>query len=271
MGELIANLENYSIYKSYVNDDISYYLCVPNGSMSKCQIVLGFSDKSLDSLSKDDLISKISEVNDIVFNLNNESIYAIPNISELEFKNATTENDNRLYENILNKIIHPITQDIYNMLIKNGIKNNNINQVISIINKTDNDKKISFWLSMRLGENYINEIDYKVLLNKYNQKEKNSSIEIDTVDYFTLGATPIENIDIGTLENDTNEMINSSGIPPINRDYENNQVLEKENRLVKKLTKPIDKSPGFSSFKFIIVFMIITIIFGISIGYFLVK
>ena len=81
MGELIASLENYSIYKSYVNDDVNYYLCVPNRSMSKCQIVLGFVNENLDSLSQDELISKISEVNDMVFNLNNESIYAIPNIN----------------------------------------------------------------------------------------------------------------------------------------------------------------------------------------------
>lgn len=250
MGELIASLENYSIYKSYVNDDISYYLCVPNGSMSKCQIVLGFASESLDSLSQDELIAKISEINDMVFNLNNESIYAIPNIDELEFKNAVLENDNRLYENILNNKIHPITQDIYNMLIKNGIKKKNISQVISVIKKTDDDKKFTFWLSMRLGDNYINEIDYKELLDKYNLKINDSQIIIN---------------------DSSDEIVNSSGIAPINRDYENTQVIEKENRLVKKLTKPVDKSPGFSSFKFIIVFMIITIILGISISYLLVK
>lgn len=250
MGELIASLENYSIYKSYVNDDISYYLCIPNGSINKCQIVLGFANENLDSLSQDELIAKISEVNDMVFNLNNESIYAIPNIDELEYKNAVLENDNRLYENILNNKIHPITQDIYNMLIKNGIKKNNISQVISVIKKTDDDKKFTFWLSMRLGDNYINEIDYKDLLDGYNLKIDDSQIII----------------------NDPNdEIINNSGIAPVNRDYENTQVIEKENRLVKKLTKPVDKSPGFSSFKFIIVFMLITIIFGISIGYLLVK
>ena len=271
MGELIASLENYSIYKSYVNNDVSYYLCVPNGSMSKCQIVLGFANENLDSLSQDELISKISEVNNMVFNLNNESIYAIPNIDEIEFKNAVLENDNRLYENILNNKIHPITQDIYNMLIKNGIKKNKISQIISVIKRTDDDKKFTFWLSMKLGDNYINEIDYKELLDRYNLKEKNTSIEIDTVNYYTLSATPIENIDISTIENNTNEIVNESGIAPVNRDYENTQVIEKENRLVKRLTKPVDKSPGFSSFKFIIIFMLITIIFGISIGYLLVK
>lgn len=270
MGELITNLENYSIYKSYVNDDISYYICIPNENMSKCQITLGFSDKNLSSLSKKNLIVKICEISDKLFDLNNESIYVIPNINELEFKNATLENDNRLYENILNKIIHPITQDIYNMLIKNGIKKNKINQTINIIKITDSDKKFAFWLSMRLGEKYINEIDYKSLLDKYTSKKHDKNKDIDIINHIPFSVKPVNNIDINPQENN-NEIENSTTIQPINEEFENNQELENKNRLVKRLTKPTDKSLGFSSFKFIITFMTITIISSITIAYLLIK
>ena len=172
MGELIVSLENYSIYKSYINDTDSYYLCIPNGSIGKCQIVLGFSDKSLDALSNDEIINRISEVNDMIYTLNNGSIYAVPNIDDVMFKNAVLENDSRLYESVLNKYIHPITQNIYTMLVKNGVKKNNINQVISVIKKTDGDKKFSGWLSMRLGDNFINEIDYDDLIDIENNQNE---------------------------------------------------------------------------------------------------
>ena len=71
MGELIASLENYSIYKSYINDTDSYYICIPNNNISICQIVLGFSDKNLDTLDDNEIINRISEVNDMIYSLNN--------------------------------------------------------------------------------------------------------------------------------------------------------------------------------------------------------
>lgn len=276
MGELIASLENYSIYKSYINDIDSYYLCVPNGIIGKCQIVLGFSDKNLDALSDDVVINKISEVNDIIYGLNNDSIYVVANIDEVMFKNAVLENDNRLYENILNNCIHPITQNIYNILVKNGIKKRNINQVISVIKKNDGDKKFAGWLSMRLGDNFINEIDYSELISKYRIKEESSMVDVVVIENYNIDSLPngdiSDDIDMSVMENDSYKMVNNDHkISPINHSYDNVEIKENEKHLVKKLTKPVDKSLGFSSFKFIIVFMTIFMIIGISIGYLLIK
>jgi len=269
MGELIASLENYSIYKSYVNDTDSFYLCIPNGNIFKCQIVLGFSDKNLDALSDNDIINKISEVYDMVYSLNNGAIYAIPNIDEVMFKNAVLENDNRLYENILNNCIHPITQNIYNMLVKNGIKKGNINQVINVIKRTDEDKKFAGWLSMKLGDSFINEIDYNNLVDKYKMKVKSSMDNISIVEDYdnnpSLNNNTSNDIDISVLNN-TNHRIT-----PINHDYDDVQIKENKNRLVRRKIKPTDRSPGFSSFKFILVFMLIIMFIGISIGYLLIK
>lgn len=274
MGELIASLENYSIYKSYINDTDSYYLCIPNDNIVKCQIVLGFSDKNLNTLSDDEVINKISEVNDMIYSLNNGSIYVVPNIDEVMFNNAISENDNRLYENLLNNFIHPITQNIYNMLVKNGVKKRNINQVISVIKRTDGDKKFAGWLSMRLGDNFISEINYNDLVNKHRIQEEASRVDISIVEDYTvnssLNSDTTYDMDMSFLEDNSNKMNNDGNrIAPINHSYDNIQV--KENKLVKRLTKPLDKSPGFSSFKFIIVFMTIFMIIGISIGYLLIK
>lgn len=266
MGELIANLDNYSIYKSYINEKDSYYLCIPTGNINKCQIVLGFSDKELNTLSHDEIIFKIKEVYDIVYSLNNDSIYAVPNIKENELKDAVIENDDRLYDSILNNRIHPITIDIYNMLVKNNIKKQNINQVIHIIRRTDSDKKIAAWLSMRLGDHYIKEIDYDELLAKYKLKEDNSRIEISSI--ISNNGVNIPIIDESNLDDTTD---NSLEIAPVNHTYENDQVEKKDNKLVRRLTKPVDKSPGFSSFKFIITTLLISLVAGLSISYLLIK
>lgn len=276
MGELIASLENYSIYKSYINETDSYYLCIPNGNIGKCQIVLGFSDKNFDTLSDDDIINKISEVNDMIYSLNNDSIYAIANIDEVMFRNAVLENDNRLYENLLNNCIHPITQNIYNMLVKNGVKKGNVNQVISVIKRTDGDKKFAGWLSMRLGDNFINEINYSELISKYRIKEESSMVDVVVVENYNIDSLPngdiSDDIDMSVMESDSNKMVNNDHkISPINHSYDNVEIKENEKHLVKKLTKPVDKSLGFSSFKFIIVFMTVFMIIGITIGYLLIK
>lgn len=275
MGELIASLDNYSIYKSYINDTDSYYLCIPNGNIFKCQIVLGFSDKNLDALSDNDIINKISEVYDMIYNLNNGSIYAVPNIDEVMFKDAVLENDNRLYDNILNNYIHRITQNIYNMLVKKGVSKGNINQVISVIKRTDGDKKFAGWLSMRLGDNFINELDYNDLVNKYGLNEESSKIDISFIeDYSTNSSLKDDSTvyDTSVLKNESTELSNNGHrIAPINRNYDDVLVKENKNRLVRRLTKPTKRSSGFSSFKFILVFMLIIMFIGISIGYLLIK
>ena len=259
MGELIANLENYSIYKAYNDKAGDYYLCVPNNNIVGCQIFLGFNDKELDTLSNDDIISMINDINNMILNINNNSIYVIPNIPLSILKQATLENDDRMYLDILNNKIQPITQDVYNMLIKNGINSKKINQVIQIIEKSDYDKKLGGWLSMKLGDNYIDELDYQKLkelsMNKDNQ---NTSFSIPITD------EPIDSIDnnIVNIDND---------ITPINRDYENTNSINKSNQLVRKLTKPNDSSNGFSNIKFIIATLIFSLVVGISIGYLIMK
>ena len=262
MGELIANLESYSIYKAYNDKAGDYYLCVPNNNIVSCQIFLGFNDMELDNLSNDEIISMINDINSMIMNINNNSMYVIPNISLSILKQATLENDDRMYLDILNNKIQPITSDVYNMLIKNGINTKKINQVIQIIEKSDHDKKLGGWLSMKLGDNYINELDYQKLkeasMNKDNQ---NTSYSIPITD------EPVDNIDNTMINND------NQSIAPINREYENVDSIDKtkSNQLVRKLTKQSDTSKGFSNIKFIVLVLLLSLVVGISIGYIIMK
>ena len=259
MGELIANLENYSIYKAYNDKAGDYYLCVPNNNIVSCQIFLGFNDMELDNLSNDEIISIINDINSMIMNINNNSMYIIPNIPLSLLKQATIENDDRMYLDILNNKIQPITQDVYNMLIKNGINTKKINQVIQIVEKTDYDKKLGGWLSMKLGDSYINELDY--------QKLKEASISKDNTSY----SIPITDEPINEIDNPT--LNTNNGITPINREYENVDSIDKtkSNQLVRKLTKPNNTSKGFSNVKFIVLVLLLSLVVGISIGYMIMK
>lgn len=245
MGELIASLDNYSIYKAYSDKSGDYYLCVPNGNIVGCQIFLGFSDKDLETLSNDEVISMISAVNNTILGINNNSMYVVPNIKFSVLEQAALENDDPMYLNILNNSIQPIMGDVYNMLIKNGIKPKDINQVIQVIEKNDRDKKIGGWLSMKLGEQYINEINYHDLV--LGHMDKSSEQVHDNYSVF------------------------DSGIAPVNHDYDNVLTNDKKNTLVRRLTKPKDTSLGFSSFKFIIVTLLLSLVVGTLVGYLIMK
>ena len=112
---------------------------------------------------------------------------------------------------------------------------------------------------MKLGDSYINELDY--------QKLKELSIGKDNSSYSVpITDKPLEEIDNTILNND-------NGIAPINREYENIDSMDKtkSNQLVRKLVKPNDISNGFSNIKFIVATLIFSLVVGVSIGYILMK
>ena len=270
MGELIATLDGYSIYKSYINDNDSYYLCIPNYDISKCQVCLGFSNKDLDKLPKYKLISEIRQVNDMICDLNKHSIYAIPTIPINEFEQAVLENDDRMYLNIYKKYVLPVTIAVHDVLIKNNIKDKNVDQVICVVEKNDNDKKFAGWLAMKLGDSYIKEIDYGKLKEEYRERNNIRKLEIgekeDSSAVIPISDAPLEHIQ-------EVQPVFKSGIAPINRKFENTPTLDKgkEKVLTKNLTKPTEVSSGFSDIKFIILGILISLILGIGLAYLSMK
>ena len=107
MGELIASLDEYVIYKSFNNNN-SYFICIPKGNINKCQIFLGFSELEIDNLSNQEIVTMINNVNDMISKINKSAIYVVPNIKQSLLKEAVLENDDRMYTYILNNMIQPI-------------------------------------------------------------------------------------------------------------------------------------------------------------------
>lgn len=259
MEELIAVLDNYTIYRVSDGKLGNYYLSVSNGNISKCQIYLGFTDKQTEILSKEEIVAMISEVNEIIQRENSDSIYIVPNIPQSLLEEATNENDNFMYTEILEQRIHPIILDVINnILVKNGVNVENINQVIKVIERNDQDKKLGGWLTThpQIGS-FVEEIDYnklkeKDMMNNGNEVKKNDLEENNAHE---------------------NQSVLSSGIAPVNHQYDEINYGSKSNQKTLKRTPPKSNnvSSGFSNFKFIIMTLLLSLVVGVSIGYLLIK
>lgn len=254
MGELITELEEYSIYK-VENEIVSYYLCIPSNNMISCQIYLGFNDKDLNNISNDDLISMIRGVNDKILKINNNSVYIVPNVDVSILNELANINDTKDYMRFADSKIHPIIYEVSQMLVKNGMKKKNINQDIIIITRNDTDKKIAGGLSLcpTIG-NFMKEVNY-------------SQLDVGVVRIDIDDEVLIEGVDNSIQEN---EMVFDSGIAPIDRTHENVDTHNKENRLV-RVKKKTDTSPGFSSFKLIIATLLFSLVVGILIVYLVIR
>lgn len=247
MGEEFFRLtiEQYKIYKRD-----GYYLCISNLDCDNYQLFIGFTDKDFNSLTKEQIVSEIRKVSDLVKSINQSGIYVLPVISPSELEQAARENDDKLFYRIMSEKIQPITREIYEIL--NG-QNKSIESMIRMIKQTDNDRKFIDWMDMKLmetGIDYVEDIEYL----KLREMAQNKNIETSTDVY-------------GGARN------NSSGIPPIDRSYENTQVQTNSNQLVRKLVKPTNQhiSSGFSNIGFIVIVLTMALIVGIWISYLFIK
>ncbi|MBQ2873476.1 MAG: hypothetical protein IJE89_05705 [Bacilli bacterium] len=242
MGEEYIKLstEQYTIYKNN-----GYYLCISDLQQDSYDLIIGFSDKDISTLSKEEIINEIRKIGDLINSLNQKGIYVLPIISPYELEQAALENDDRLFNQIMVTKIKPITRDIYERLSR---QNKNLEAVIKMIKQTDADRKFIDWLDMKLmttSFDYIDDIEYKKLKEALKEKEVNETY-IQTASQYSF-----------------------QGIPPIDRTYENQT---KNNRLVKRLVKPnTPTSPGFSNISFITITLTIALILGIGISYLIIK
>lgn len=257
MGELIAEFDNYSIYKVYNKIFGNYYLCVPKNINSRCNFVLGFLEQDANTITNNDLVNNINDVYKMISTINNDSIYIVPEIPVSTLEQAALENDMPMYSDIFYNKINPIVLCTTELLIKIDIDPkdyNKVNQIIQVIVRNDNDKKFAGWMSLQpnIGS-FIKEIKYEYLKNEYLKK-----IGIHTID--------IE------FSNSSNETVFHQPIKPIDRTYENDSDNDKsqEMRLVRR-PQNNNGLPGFSSFSFIIVTLLLALIFGVSIGYLIMK
>lgn len=155
----------YKIYELYNNKAESYYLTIPNNDIDTFEIYVAFPKKDISSLSQEEIINEIKEINDLVIKSNPSSIYILPNIKVSELTDAANENDFKLYNELLSHI-HTTLSDTYDKIGKHK----NIKQKITFIKQTNSDSKFINWLETNMN-NYINSISINSL-KRNNTKEK---------------------------------------------------------------------------------------------------
>jgi len=233
MGKMnvILSLNDYSIYQ---ND--KYYLCIPNKTYSFYHVFMGFSLEDLNILSEELVINEIRKISDSINVVYKNSVYILPIIKPSVLIDAACENDDKQYNYILQNIIQPITLSVYGKLVSD---NKRVSQIIKMIKQNDSDKKLIGWLSMKLGNNFIKEINFE---NKIDE-----SMDDDL----------------------TNEIDDKFKSLAIEHEIDDIWIKKEEDRIADTL-KPAF-SPGFSALKFLIMTLVIFLVLGSIIAYLIIK
>ena len=176
--------EKYTIYELYSNMAIPYHLYIPNNDYQEVNLYIGFPTNNRINSTKKDIINEVISVTDNISENNKNNIYVLLEIDFEKLKEAATENDDKLYNELL-KNISSITSDVF----KKIAINNKINQTITAVKQTSFDTKFINWLEIKLPS-FINGIE---LPNNYNKMSDNDTQEID----------PIDNSKIGIQKNNT--------------------------------------------------------------------
>lgn len=231
-NNIVLSLNDYTIY-----DNVYYYLCVPKTVSNFYHVFIGFSEKDLVKLTTDDLILEIRKIADSINAAYKNGIYVLPVIPNKLLIDATCENDDRLYNKILNNIIQPITFEIYKLFTTNNMR---VSQIIKLIKQNDIDTKLVGWLSIKLGNYFIKEITFE----QKNDNTQDDVIEIETV----------------THDNGSIFVADTSD----DKSFVDNEIY------ISDSLKPA-VSPGFSSWGLIIMVLFIAIVFGGIITYMIIK
>lgn len=260
MNEIVASYGNYTIYKITHQATGGYYVCVPNNQLQNYQMFVGFANKDLSTLSKEEIIVEVNKVASFVNSLNNAGIYILPDIPISQLEQAVLANDERMFNNILVNRIQPITKQVYLLL------NKRVNtSMINMIMQSGNDKKIVDWISNQYQNGKIQPIDYSMNLTMQRESEREKIVHVNN--------TMMHHQPVSQQTMNVPQPQQTTGITPINRQYDNEPTVNKENRLVRRLTMDNNNqvSSGFGSIKFIIATLILSLVVGVSIGYILIK
>lgn len=246
MGEIIETFDNYIIYK-FVRENIgTYYLCVPTRNVDEYSMYVGFPNREFGNLSNDEIISEINKVSSVVTSLNINGVYVLPVIPYTDLVQASLENDDNAYRDIFWNKVTPITTEIYTML-EGKFKNKR-----NMVKRDDCDRKFIDWIvleSIKYGNELIGAVEYSSLVDGYGQGKK--------ADNVILEDSPISL----TQNNDV--------IAPVN--HELDEINKKRNKHTLRRVKEKNASLGFSSIKFIVITLLLSLVIGISIGYLLIK
>lgn len=244
MGNIIFTVDNYSIYQNK-----GYYMCVSNQDVDNYQLFIGFSEKELGLVSNHVIIDEIRKISDLLFSVSKNVVYVVPVINPDKLKRLATINEDKEYDNFLNKEIFPITSDVKERFSDNK---KSMNDVIGFIKQREFDKKIIDGIDMSVS---------RVIVSKGGTLDKDyiKSVELDVIKKYN----GIDTVDF--LQTDDNIFIQESTLTA------NMASREIEARSVKKLTRINNKDGGFSSMSFIILVITVSTLFIGSIIYLILK
>ena len=229
---LLYQENNYTIYQCS-NEVMGYYfLCLPNNLVDTYQLYVGFSKKDLSNTSKNILLRDIRSIYDVIYKSNKSAIYVIPNIDMKEMKEASMENDDKLYKSLYKKV-SSMTMSVNKFITK--YKGKKIDQVIKMIKQDDDDMKFVDWL----------EINMPKFIRGINLKRKSIFNELD----------PFE--DVYVISKDSS--IDASVVK-----HEGTKVdMDADVKVYVPKKKTKNKSSGFSSLSFLIMIVGILVLFSI--------
>ena len=253
MGEEFVKLvfNGYTIYSG----DGKYYFCISDEEVQSYQIFIGFSERDLGNSSKEAIVNEIRKVSDLISSLDKSVIYVLPVISPSYLQEVAMENDGIGYRRIMNDVVQPCVREIHGKLSK---KNKQVNPVIRMIKRNDVDRKFIDGVILQILDEYkrddlVVDIEYSAL--RQTQTMNDATFDRSSPSF--------------TVANDNRTP--QSGIAPVNHQYDEASI-GKSNQLTRKKVKTKQEvSPGFSSIKFIVMVLTVSIVLGIGLGYLLIK
>lgn len=257
-----GKINGYTIYQFNNKNAQNYFLSVPDEYVENYQLFIGFPNKDLKDKPQKEIIEEFKEMNNLLNGINKEGIYIIPDISPKELEEAAKENDNKKFNQILNKLT-PMISEAYQTLISYNTAKKNIDQVTNFIKKTESDRKFVDWLEINMP-NFIHGITYEEIKKQY----YNPDIYTNIFEEPQKEKSPNENYTIGYV-NKVAPTIQSYGYEYDSKDISNN--LNKVNVKKRILKQNNRNNYGFINiFKIILLLGIITLS-GILISLFLLK
>ena len=163
-GFEFAKLNGYTIYQFSNTDAYTYYLAVPDEYVGTYQVFVGFPQRDLRNARKEEIVSEINGIKEMISAINRDGIYVLPDIPLDELENANDED----FSLLANKV-QSIIQDCYLKLKSFNNAKETVDQLIRFVKQTESDEKFVTWLEINFP-NFIKGISYEEIKNYYYAK-----------------------------------------------------------------------------------------------------
>ena len=170
-GRLYDFNNDYGIYELYSPKGIKYYLCMSNNDVNDYTFYVGFPTKDVNYQAAYEIKNEITMIFDMLYQLNPGSVYLFCEIDYQRLEEAANDNDNLLYNLLLNDV-HDITKDAYALF--NEV---NVEQTLYFIKQSNADTKFINWIDLKL-DGFIDIIKINDIKRKINKLKDDNTVEI---------------------------------------------------------------------------------------------